>query len=691
MKRRILCFILLFSLLLPMAGALTLEDFTDVEGHWAAAYLEKAVVDGLYQGDQGKLRPNDPVKGGELAAILTRLLEAETQDAPYPGAAEDAWFYESAAKALALGILPGDGAWNLEKPLTRAQVAVAMAAAFQTERAEEDFSELQAFSDCGDLSRGEKRAASSLVRAKVLQGSGGKLRLRDSITRAEFAAMVYRVVAGKSGVTEDFTGEESLLYTAPNTVLEDTTLTGGALFAAPVRNLQLKRVQAGGNLVVRSSGMDALTVSEVRAPRLVLAQTGGALGLAVDGESQIETLAVGQGTGAVTLSGYAGTVEVTGDNRTLYLKNCALQALLVSGSGNTVVVESGSSVETVTVLQGALDNQIQVDGTVQTAALKGIGTSLTGSGGAALVQITAKNCVVSLESGETQDLVDRGLSEITLVLSAPDKISAGGKLTATVAITGVTGEKVCAAQWTRDGKAVPNFGNANFLLQEGKTSSLSQPIEFKKDMALKVTVGFTLTYENPSSGETETVSVDKVVAIENYPDSYYDSRDVNAVLKKVSDVYKGNYTSSYNIDYETFEKEIFVNHKKYSSKSKYLVWISKATQKVNIFTGSQGNWKLDRTFRCATGAPATPTPSGVTYITGKQPGWYLKNYTCRYIVRFYPGTGYAFHTRLYYPNSNKLKAPSMGFPVSAGCIRMMDPDIKWIYDEVPVGTTVVVY
>jgi lipoprotein-anchoring transpeptidase ErfK/SrfK len=60
-------------------------------------------------------------------------------------------------------------------------------------------------------------------------------------------------------------------------------------------------------------------------------------------------------------------------------------------------------------------------------------------------------------------------------------------------------------------------------------------------------------------------------------------------------------------------------------------------------------------------------------------------------VRFYPGTGYAFHSRLYYPNGKTLKDSSIGWPVSAGCIRMLDADINYLYNYIPNGTAVLIY
>ena len=66
-------------------------------------------------------------------------------------------------------------------------------------------------------------------------------------------------------------------------------------------------------------------------------------------------------------------------------------------------------------------------------------------------------------------------------------------------------------------------------------------------------VGFRLTYDNPSTGETEELYAEKTVPIENYSDEWYYQRDVNRVLNLVSSTYRGNYTTAYavNNDYET--------------------------------------------------------------------------------------------------------------------------------------------
>ena len=147
-----------------------------------------------------------------------------------------------------------------------------------------------------------------------------------------------------------------------------------------------------------------------------------------------------------------------------------------------------------------------------------------------------------------------------------------------------------------------------------------------------------------------------------------------------------------NNDYSKTTKEVWINAKGYSSNTNYLVWINRAYQHVNVFTGSKGSWKLTKSFVVGTGAPGTETPVGVTKVTYKlKAGWTTSTYTVRPVVGFYPDTGYAFHSRLCTPKTDKEYDFSSGYPVSHGCVRMQKSDINWIYDNVPIGSTVVIF
>ena len=216
---------------------------------------------------------------------------------------------------------------------------------------------------------------------------------------------------------------------------------------------------------------------------------------------------------------------------------------------------------------------------------------------------------------------------------------------------------------------------------------------YSLNMQLYKRVGFELVYS--SGGRTAHIYNEKTVNIANYPQTHYityaDGTAPTKIFDTVQSSYKGNYKSSYNPDYLDITKQNFVNNRGYSSNTQYLVWANLATQKVNVFQGSKGKWNLIKVFRCASGERATPTPQGVTYVTYKQTKWKTDSYVCKPIVRFYPNTGYAFHSVLYKPDESGIKDGSIGFPVSHGCLRMKPSSIQWIYDNIPTKTTVVIY
>ncbi|UYZ23928.1 L,D-transpeptidase [Mesobacillus jeotgali] len=108
------------------------------------------------------------------------------------------------------------------------------------------------------------------------------------------------------------------------------------------------------------------------------------------------------------------------------------------------------------------------------------------------------------------------------------------------------------------------------------------------------------------------------------------------------------------------------------------------------------NNKLVKTFKVGTGRKASYTPEGKfkivnkiknrPYYSGKIPGGDPRNpLGDRWLglnARGTWGTTYAIH------GNNNPK--SIGGYVSAGCIRMYDNEVQWLYDQVKVNTPVVI-
>ena len=126
----------------------------------------------------------------------------------------------------------------------------------------------------------------------------------------------------------------------------------------------------------------------------------------------------------------------------------------------------------------------------------------------------------------------------------------------------------------------------------------------------------------------------------------------------------------------------------YSSNTNWLILVDTSRCLTSIYTGSRGNWSLNRRYVCSTGKAGTPTVLGEYQVYGK--GYsFGHGYTCYYYTQFYGD--YLFHSSPYYVNSNQVMDSTMGVPSSAGCVRLEIQNAKWIYDNIPYGTKVVTY
>lgn len=134
------------------------------------------------------------------------------------------------------------------------------------------------------------------------------------------------------------------------------------------------------------------------------------------------------------------------------------------------------------------------------------------------------------------------------------------------------------------------------------------------------------------------------------------------------------------------ELENHINDKGYSSSTNFYICVDLKNQKVNVFQGGQGNWKLIRSMNCASGASSTPTPKGFFRIEQKGPFfWVDSNIKCDYYTGFYGN--YLFHTVLLDKKGNIVDG-TLGTPISHGCIRLSIEDAKFIYFNIPIETAV---
>jgi lipoprotein-anchoring transpeptidase ErfK/SrfK len=131
--------------------------------------------------------------------------------------------------------------------------------------------------------------------------------------------------------------------------------------------------------------------------------------------------------------------------------------------------------------------------------------------------------------------------------------------------------------------------------------------------------------------------------------------------------------------------EGYVNVKGFKSNTKYFMWVDLDRQTVNIFGGTEGKYKLINSMSCATGRNISPTTRGFFAIQNRGEWFFTGSSGAKNWVGF--NGQYLFHSIIMDENKN-VKDYTLGKRASAGCIRLAIDNSKWVYDNIPFGTTV---
>ncbi|EES50939.1 L,D-transpeptidase [Clostridium botulinum] len=151
--------------------------------------------------------------------------------------------------------------------------------------------------------------------------------------------------------------------------------------------------------------------------------------------------------------------------------------------------------------------------------------------------------------------------------------------------------------------------------------------------------------------------------------------------------HRRNFIDGTGANYETIVTD-YVNLNNFSSKTQYFIWVDLKNFKVNIFNGSKNKWKIMNSYLCTIGKKETPTPTG-TFTIGVK-GLYFgvnKGYKCWYYTQF--KGNYLFHSIIYNLDGS-IRDGRLGKALSDGCIRLNKINAKWIWDNIPEATKVVI-
>lgn len=372
-----IAFVCAAALLLSPTGALgaSPSDFVDFPNDWSTGAMTAAVDNGLLGGVDGEhIAPQGVLTRAQMAAIINRAFGAEKTASltGYTDVAANAWYATDMAKAVQMGTFSGSGNGLLEpdRAITREEAFSVLARAFALSAG--DDAALNDFTDGAQVSAWARGSVSAMVAGGYVNGSdGNRLNPQQSITRAEFAAVMSNLVA--QYIDADSTLNRSLeidgnVIVRGNVDLSGYIINGDVIIADEATNVTLDGVTVNGRLVVRGAS-DSLTISGSTADGVIITNPNGASVLKTDNASDL------------------GTVTALGD---LTLSGGQLDRLTIAESA-TITVEKDASVETITV---SADN-----------------VTINGAGKVDKVQANADNVHVNVEDAEVT--AGKGTSGVT--------------------------------------------------------------------------------------------------------------------------------------------------------------------------------------------------------------------------------------------------------------------------------------
>ncbi|MCI5745555.1 MAG: L,D-transpeptidase [Erysipelotrichaceae bacterium] len=135
------------------------------------------------------------------------------------------------------------------------------------------------------------------------------------------------------------------------------------------------------------------------------------------------------------------------------------------------------------------------------------------------------------------------------------------------------------------------------------------------------------------------------------------------------------------------EIELYVNYNGFMSKSDYFIWVDIYRNETYILKKDNNYFKMYNRLLCSTGANITPTKRGLYEIESKDTHFYSRDntYIC-YNYLQYSGS-YLLHSFPYSLDKQVLD-DRIKQRVSNGCVRYSFDDSKYLFDLIPISTSI---
>jgi hypothetical protein len=355
-KRRLIslaCSIAMLLSVIPFGAMAAENQFSDMPQDWSTKSLEAAVKNGLLKGFDGKIMPQSPLTRAEMATIINRAFGAtkKASNMSFSDLVQSDWSFEEFQKAVAMKTFEGEnGRMNPNQGITREQAFLCLSRAFSLGTGDE--SGLTAFSDGESVSSWARSGVAVMVQEGYVEGDNGILNPQGIITRAEFAKLMDNIITtyfNQSGVYSSLP-EGSVMINVPDVTLENVTVKGNLILGDGIGegDITLNNVKVEGDTIVRGGGINSFIVKgSSNLGKVIVSKVDGHVRVSVEGDAKVELVEVKDGKDDVKLEGTFNQVSIDAAVPVL-LENATVESLDVAETAKNAEITVGKETKVAT-------------------------------------------------------------------------------------------------------------------------------------------------------------------------------------------------------------------------------------------------------------------------------------------------------------------------------------------------------
>jgi len=472
--------------LFSISSAESETGFSDMpaDSNWSYKAMVSAVKNGMLQGNNGRLMPQESLTRAQLAAILNRAFGAKDMAdiSVYQDVKEPSWYYTDIAKAVRMGTLQGyNGMMRPDDPVTRQEAFTVLARAIKLVDAGTEA--LDIFTDKADISPWAAPSLAAMVKEGYVNGSNGKINPVAVITREQFAQVMYNIfslyISEAGTYTNNING--NALVNSDGVTLSGLTVSGDLIIGEGVGNgdITLNGVTVAGRLVVRAGGENSIRIiNNSNVGSIIVSKSGdGGVRIRTEEGCRVEVVYIDDGLDDVILEGNYNQVTINTD-APVVIKDAAVTGLTVNVKGADVRLEGSSTVTAALITEGAEGAKLEVGSGSKVTKVESIGDGVTISGGGTVTQAvisggnTEVNTAGTIVTTGNVTSITPGSGASQPVTPPADDTSGEEDNTYTAAVTTLAQLQAAIA----DTNATAVIIRGEIVIPEGTTVTFTKPV-----------------------------------------------------------------------------------------------------------------------------------------------------------------------------------------------------------------------